>query len=230
MLILTVDTTSDWGGAAVFRDEECLATAGRREFTNYSVGLFEAVDEALEEARVRLNDIDLFAAASGPGSFTGIRVGLAAVQGWATAFRRPAVGISTLEAVAEAARAPITMPLLDARRGEFYTCLFRRLEPGARLTPQSDVVILKPCSVLAFLEAHAPGEACCFAARENDPQAAELLRSLPSSLPRTTVSGFLFPAIAGLAFRAMTNGQPPSDHDVYGCYVRRPDAELKWRA
>lgn len=230
MLILTVDTTSDWGGAAAFRDEECLATAARRGFTNYSVGLFEAVDEALHNAGLRLNDIELFAAASGPGSFTGIRVGLAAIQGWAAAFRRPAAGISTLEAVAEEGRAPLTMPLLDARRGEFYARMFRRSQPGARLIPQSDGAILKPSGVIPFLEAHASGERCCVAVRENDAPAEELLRSLPPSVLRTTVSGDLFPAIAAAALRAIKNGQPLSDHDVYGCYIRRPDAELKWKA
>lgn len=230
MLILIVDTTSDWGGAAVFRDGECLATAARREFTNYAVGLFEAVDEALEHARARLNEIELFAAASGPGSFTGIRVGLAAIQGWAAAFRRPAVGISTLEAVAEESRAPLTMPLLDARRGEFYARVFRRPNPDARLIPQSDGAILKPSSVIPFMESHASGDPCCVAARENDPPAVEFLRTLPSSVPRTTASGFLFPAIASVAVRATTDGQPPSDLDVYGCYIRRPEAEVHWKA
>lgn len=230
MLILAVDTTSDCGGAAVFRDGECLATAASQGFTNYAVGLFEVVDEALGDARVDLNEIELFAAASGPGSFTGIRVGLAAIQGWAAAFRRPAIGVSTLEAVAEEGQAPLTLPLLDARRGEFYARMFRRPQSAARLIPQGDAAILKPASVMPFLEAHASGDVCRIAARENDALAAELLRSLSSSVPHTTVSGFLFPAIAAIALRAITDGQPRSDLDVYGCYIRRPDAEVKWKA
>lgn len=230
MLILTVDTTSDCGGAAVFQDGECLATARRQGFTNYSVGLFEAVDEALRDARTRLKEIELFAAASGPGSFTGIRVGLAAIQGWAAAFRRPAIGVSTLEAVAHESQAPLILPILDARRGEFYTRMFRRPQPSARLVPQGDAAILKPASVIPFLEALASGDSCSVAARDNDTFAAEFLRCLPSLLPRVTVSGFLFPAIATIALSAMTGGQPAFDVDVYGCYIRRPDAEVQWKS
>ena len=101
MLILALDTTSEVGGVGIFRDHECLARVANDGPANrYSVSLFYMVDQAIEEAKVRhgvpvrgLADIGLIAVATGPGSFTGIRVGLAAAQGWAKAFGLPVRGV-----------------------------------------------------------------------------------------------------------------------------------------
>jgi len=78
MLILSFDTTNEHGGVGIYRDTECLAEMANPGGTNYSVSLFDMVDRMLAEARLQLGDIDLLAVANGPGSFTGIRVGLAA--------------------------------------------------------------------------------------------------------------------------------------------------------
>jgi len=122
MLILALDTTSEHGGVALWRDFECLSSAESRGESNYSVTLFQMVDALLRDAKLRLQDVDLIAAATGPGSFTGIRVGLAAAQGWAQAMGCAVRGVSVLEAMAEQARpaAHWAVPILDARRGEFY--------------------------------------------------------------------------------------------------------------
>ncbi|MGH9395228.1 MAG: tRNA (adenosine(37)-N6)-threonylcarbamoyltransferase complex dimerization subunit type 1 TsaB [Terriglobia bacterium] len=229
---MALDTTSDWGGAAIFRDAECLATSAQQGFTNYSVSLFQAVNDALEKARLRLSEIDLYAAANGPGSFTGIRVGLAAVQGWAQAFDKPAYGVSVLEAMAEEAQAQtrFALSLLDARRGEFYARLFHRTVPVSRLTPQREGAILKPENIAPFIQSHAPpGEGCTLAARENDPQACALAQSLLASLPWKTVSGFLFSAIARVALYEAQAERSVLPQDLSAYYIRRPDAEINWK-
>src|SRR5207237_9665483 len=88
----------------------------------------QMVEGVLAQLNLGLRDIELFAVATGPGSFTGLRVGLAAAQGWAQAFGRPVRGVSVLEAMVEEARpeAVWTVPVLDARWGEFCVGLFRR--------------------------------------------------------------------------------------------------------
>ncbi len=128
VLVLAFDTTSEHGGAAIYRDRECLACARNLGSANYSVTLFQMVEGLLAQLNLGLRDIELFAVATGPGSFTGIRVGLAAAQGWAQAFGRPVRGVSVLEAMVEEARpeAVWAAPVLDARRGEFFVGLFRR--------------------------------------------------------------------------------------------------------
>jgi len=141
MLILAFDTTSPEGGVALYRDYQRLGDvqAGGGAKVNYSVALFEMTDRLLTRTGLRLGDVEVFAAASGPGSFTGIRVGLAAAQGWAKAFDRPVRGVSALEAMVEAARpqGDTALPILDARRGEFYGGLFRRGTVGEAEGPQS---------------------------------------------------------------------------------------------
>lgn len=130
MLILAFDTTSEHGGVALCRDFECLASAESRGEANYSVTLFQMVDALLSDTKLRLQDVDLIAAATGPGSFTGIRVGLAAAQGWAQAIGCAVRGVSVLEAMAEQARSAAhwAVPILDARRGEFYVSVVHRTD------------------------------------------------------------------------------------------------------
>lgn len=137
MLTLALDTTSEIGGVGIFRDAECLVLLPNRGAANqYSVRLFELVEQATTQAHVGLGEIDLFATANGPGSFTGIRVGLAAARAWGKAFARPVRGVSVLEAMVNSGR-PATdwaFPVMDARRGEFFVGAFRRIaqpvEPG----------------------------------------------------------------------------------------------------
>ena len=128
MLILAFDTTNEQGGAAIYRDSECLVSSENQAGTDYSVTLFRAVDHMLAKVNLKLAEIDLFAVAAGPGSFTGIRVGVAAAQGWAQATGRPVCGVSVLAAMVEEARPPAdwAVPVLDARRGEFILGVFRR--------------------------------------------------------------------------------------------------------
>lgn len=240
MRILAIDTTGDWGGAAIVQDNVCLASVAQQGFQNYSVTLFESVNSALAEARLKLNEIDLFAAANGPGSFTGIRVGLAAVQGWARAFSKPARGVCILEAMADTAAAPLALSILDARRGEFYARLFRLQDDGSndapgsriaqRLAPLSEGVILKPERVLPFLHSQGGQEGdCTVVVRENDLQAGALAQSLPDSLSRRTVSASLFPAIARLAAASAGEKPAPLPEDLTAYYIRRPDAEINWK-
>ena len=154
MLILAFDTTSERGGVAIHRDFECLASAGTSG-TRYSITLFETVERLLAEAGATLGDIDLFAVATGPGSFTGIRVGVAAAQGWAQVLGRPVVGVSVLEAMVEEAwlRADWALPVLDARRGEFFLGVYRRTSAG-------DAGPARPCGSGPWgdLRVQSPGE------------------------------------------------------------------------
>src|SRR3989442_12097975 len=98
MLILAFDTTSEQGGAAIYSDQDCVAAeASQGPANSYSVTLFQMVGRLLRESKLALGEIDLFAVANGPGSFTGIRVGVAAAQGWGDALKRPGRGVSVFE-------------------------------------------------------------------------------------------------------------------------------------
>lgn len=242
MLVLAIDTTSEHGGVALFRDGECLASAPNTGSSGYSVTLFQAVDHTLAEAGAKLSkpvlnlqDVELFAAANGPGSFTGIRTGLAATQGWATALNRPAVGVSILRAMAIEAQfsSEWAASIMDARRGEFYLGLFRRLENSSANAYKTDGegLVLKPNELHALLEERLNSPASVTAIiRDHDEAAQTLRRELSNAIEWRTVSGNLLQSISRWALETHRRGTVRSPAELDACYIRRSDAELNWRA
>ena len=123
-LILAVDTTSESGSVAVRRAGVTVAEVHLHSTDGFGHLIIQAIEEALAKAGVRLGDIDCFAAASGPGSFTGVRVALSAVKGLAEALRKPAAGISNLRALSLFGSAALRAVVLDARRGQVYAAVY----------------------------------------------------------------------------------------------------------
>ncbi|MBP2235839.1 tRNA threonylcarbamoyladenosine biosynthesis protein TsaB [Sinorhizobium kostiense] len=133
MLVLAIDTCGSGCAAAVYdgATEALLAGAGETIGRGHAERLMDFIDEALGASGKRLEDIDRIAVTVGPGSFTGIRVGVAAARGLALALGKPAVGVTTLHAIAERARqAEPGRPVLvaiDAKRDEAYVQCFDTL-------------------------------------------------------------------------------------------------------
>src|ERR1700693_6244048 len=100
MLILAVDTSTRTGSAAILRDSEVLAEVSGYEETPYSSRLFRDIALLQDRANFHMNQVDVFAVAAGPGSFTGLRVGLTAVKAWAEVHGKSIAAISGLEAIA----------------------------------------------------------------------------------------------------------------------------------
>lgn len=124
-LILSVETATLAGSVSLSRGEEVLVALAGDSGVSHSNTLLHDIDRLLSEARVDLSEIDLFAVATGPGSFTGLRIGIATVKGLAATLDRPIVGIPTLEAVAHAAGPSArSVALLPAGRGEVFAQLF----------------------------------------------------------------------------------------------------------
>lgn len=117
MLVLSLDTTSDTGSLALLRDDLLLEERTLSAPDGFGHILFAEIEALLARHSLTIRDIDLFAAAAGPGSFTGVRVGLTAIKGLAEACAKPAAAISNLQALA----AMGLPPLIDARRGEVYS-------------------------------------------------------------------------------------------------------------
>jgi tRNA threonylcarbamoyl adenosine modification protein YeaZ len=113
MLILAFDTATDVATSALVDDGEVLGERASRAVT-----LLEDVDALLRQAGARTGDLQGLAVGTGPGSFTGLRVGLATARGLALSLGLPVAGVSTLDALA--AGAPGALPVIDARRGEVF--------------------------------------------------------------------------------------------------------------
>lgn len=124
MTILALDTTSELGGVAIRSRGKNIAEISVHAPDGFAHVLFPAISQALSISGLRLDEVDCFAAASGPGSFTGVRVGLSAVKGLAEAMGKPAVGVSNLKALALFGASPYRATILDARRGQFYAAVY----------------------------------------------------------------------------------------------------------
>jgi tRNA threonylcarbamoyladenosine biosynthesis protein TsaB len=147
--ILALDTTSERGSLALRRDGATVAELALHSADGYGHLIFQGIADLVLSAGVLLSEIDCFAAASGPGSFTGVRVGLAAVKGLAAALGKPAAGISNLRAMAALGN---LMPVIDARRGDVYTAVYdaelRLLSPET-IERSSGRPVVQPSSNLA---------------------------------------------------------------------------------
>jgi tRNA threonylcarbamoyl adenosine modification protein YeaZ len=142
VLILALDTSSPSGSVAILRDDLTLGVVSTRAEENYSSRMFRHLEFLLSDLTLKLQDFDVFAVSAGPGSFTGLRVGLTAAKGWAEVYRKPVVGVSALAAVASQARGDgtVLVPALDARRGQIYFGVYRATAAGLALDGEEFVV------------------------------------------------------------------------------------------
>jgi tRNA threonylcarbamoyladenosine biosynthesis protein TsaB len=238
MLILAIDTSTRMGSAALLRDAEVLAEISGYEETPYSTRLFRDIALLQDRTNFRMDQIDVFAVAAGPGSFTGLRVGLAAVKAWAEVHRKPIAAISGLEAIAAESLVGAThsdsnthflAPFLDARRGQVFGAIYLRISGDAMgLALASDESIL---TVDEFVEL----------VKGKSPQLVELVSPTPDVLPATRlrevlpgarivqVSAALAPAIGRLGFERAKRGDLVDSVRLDANYVRRSDAESAWK-
>jgi len=211
--ILAVDTTSEFGSVALLRDDELVDEMPVHAPKGFAQVLYGHLAELLERHALKPAAIDCFAAASGPGSFTGVRVGLACVKGLAEAVGRPAVAVSNLQAIASFGTAPLRAPVLDAHRGEVY---------GAVYDAESRIVTAEVVAKFeAWLATLPDGELEFVASGFTPPLAGTRFEHARVRTAPRSLAG----AIARLASRAAP--QDPAALDAN--YVRRSDAELLWK-
>lgn len=146
MKILAVESSAGPASCAVYEDGKVLASSYINVKLKHSQTLLPMIDAMLKNSGVGIDDIDMLAVAAGPGSFTGIRIGVAAVKGIAFARGIPCVGVSTLAAMAHMAAAfnfdGIVCPAMDARCTQVYTAMFEcRGKTITRLTEDSALMI-----------------------------------------------------------------------------------------
>jgi tRNA threonylcarbamoyladenosine biosynthesis protein TsaB len=217
VLILALDTTSRAGSLAVLRERDVLAEVSGDETITHGQRLPLEFKRICERAGVPLSDIDLFAVAAGPGSFTGLRVGIAAIQGLAFAFRRLVVPVSTLEAVAATAGktdAPVAA-WVDAQRGEVFAQIFPHGDRAMVGTPERVLAAWRNDPSFASLRFQGDG-AVRYAAR---------IQAVAGPTARVaTETRPLAAAIGGIALNDPDRAVLP--HAIVPIYVRKPDAEL----
>jgi tRNA threonylcarbamoyladenosine biosynthesis protein TsaB len=161
-----------------------------------------------------VSGMECFAAASGPGSFTGVRIGLAAAKGLAEAVARPVVAISNLRALASFGTAPLRATVLDARRGEVYGAVYNdRLEPVVE-----ESVMKFPAWVKTL-----PARGFEFVSTDFSP----FLSFVDAEVPVVTTPRALAAAMGRIAWYEFEAGRACDPAEIDANYIRRSDAELK---
>jgi tRNA threonylcarbamoyladenosine biosynthesis protein TsaB len=213
-LILAVDTTSEYGSLALVRDGELLEEALLHAPASFSPVLYEELARLLKRHGVKLADVACFAAASGPGTFTGVRVALGCVKGLAEAMGRPAVAVSNLQAVARYGTARLRGVALDARRGEIYGAVY---DDAGKLVTEEVVTKLGPWleSLPAGVEEFLSNDLSL------DLAGTRFAGARVVSAPRQLAG-----VIARVAEERMARGEASDAAALDANYVRRTDAEL----
>jgi len=142
--LLAIDTTSDFGSLALFmagaEGDRVLEEVAMDSPDGFAHVMFPEIEALLARHRLKITDIDGFAAAAGPGSFTGLRVGLTAAKGLAEATGRKVVAVSNLQAIASFGTRALRAPVIDARRGDIFGAVY---DAGLRLVAPEVVMKLE---------------------------------------------------------------------------------------
>jgi tRNA threonylcarbamoyladenosine biosynthesis protein TsaB len=208
MKILLIDTCAAAGTIAL---TDTTGVSARRELAERSAAadLLPAVRALLAEKQLALGDLDAIAVVTGPGSFTGVRIGVSAAKGLCEGTGKPLIAISRLAVLASLCPSERVHPVLDAGRGEFYVGTYRGMEclREAMLTQKE----------LQAVIADAPGVFCVC-----EPRMAEALHELSPCVVAEPVAADAF-ALACAAFAAKAFADAAT---LDGNYLRRADAEM----
>jgi tRNA threonylcarbamoyladenosine biosynthesis protein TsaB len=197
--LLAIDTTSEFGSIALAKWDHVVEEVALHSPDGFAHVIFAEIERLLALHGTKITDIEGFAAAAGPGSFTGVRVGLTAAKGLAEATGRKVVAVSNLQALAWFGTKPLRAPVIDARRGEIFGAVY-----DADLRVVSAEVVMKYEDWVRTL-----------------PEDVELITQQP---PRELAG-----AIARIAARQFQAGLAQDPAEIDANYVRRSDAELMWR-
>lgn len=220
MLVLAIETSSKLGSVALWREGRLLGERTLAQGFNHGSLLFVELRRLHEEAALAPAAVDLIAVSQGPGSYTGLRIGLTTARTAAYALGKPLLAVPSLDVLAENAPASAchVATLLDAKRGEVYACLYVR--QGERLERQCPYRVSRPES----LELPTP----CFVLGDAVEHCAAALARPGVTLAEKDAWRPRAGALARLAAQRYNAGERQGLHDAQIIYLRRPEAEDVW--
>lgn len=218
--ILAFDTSADFCAAALVRDDAVLAAESLAMSRGHAEALVPLVQKLCAETDVDLQDIDLIGVTIGPGSFTGVRTGIAAAKGFALAADCPAIGVSSLHAVAFGARDTGSAPLLvllDTRRTDYFAQMFT-----ASAEPVDEPGVYDTAGVSDLIRRHAPavtGNAVGRFREETEPAVHEGLAALAGT-------GTPEPAVVATLAQSILTIRGVAPDTLSPLYLRAPEAKI----
>lgn len=229
MSTLAIDTCDRKGSVALRLDGHCVGLQTHAD-EDYSSWLLPAVERSLAESQRNFAALDLLAVATGPGSFTGVRLGLCAVKAWAEVYGTKVVGVSRLEALAKCVTEDgWVTATYDAHRGQIFAGLYRRTQ--SKLERAEVELVSAPEDFLALVRDRADGAPVNWVSL--DPR---LVSGLPSWKDLQASGSKLWPcgphlanSIGEIAEEKAARGEFTDVVELDANYIRRSDAEIFWR-
>jgi tRNA threonylcarbamoyladenosine biosynthesis protein TsaB len=231
VIVLAIDTCDSRGSVAVLRDGTLLHAVVHDTSEDYSSWLLPAVGRVLETSGLVPGGVDGYAVAAGPGSFTGVRVGLTTVKAWSEVYGKRIAAVSRLEAIAAqgVAGSSHVAAFADARRGQMFGAVFQL--KGQGLERLGEEMVIPPGKFIELAGELSKGgsiswvsiDAAVLTTEENwkaREARGELIESISSALA---------PAIGRIGIRHLTAGRSTDALSLDANYVRRSDAETLWK-
>ena len=226
MYILAFDTATNSGGVALSRNAEVIGQVMLKTPLRYSEQVLPCVEFLLQAFRLTRTQLGCFAVAAGPGSFTGLRIGLATVKAFAQGLDRPAVGLSTLEALAFRFRWTRSriVPMIDARRQQVYAAGYRA-DPESGVCLEVEEQVAPPAE---FLKRIPPGDHLFVG--DGAQQYRTTIQALHPGSRIAISNNCILPELCLLAHRRHMAGETGSEQQLMARYLRPSDARLPSRS
>ena len=227
MRVLAIDTTSNVATAAVVEDELLLGERILNFKKTHSQKIMPMISELLSELELKATDIDVFAVANGPGSFTGLRIGVATIKALAHSVNKPVVGVSTLAGMAY--NLPycehIIVPIMDARRNQVYTASYIWDEDGFKELSEDEAISIEECvaSCGEFLDTVFVGDGVGVHRAYIEEQLGDRAHFVPASSALQRAS-----SIAMIAMEKAKNGEVMKYNELVPFYLRKSQAEREY--
>lgn len=232
MILLALDTCDARGSVAVLRDEMALQVAEHATAEEYSSWLLPTVEGVLKAAGLRMAEVEVYAVATGPGSFTGLRVGLTTVKAWNEVYGRPIAAVSRLEALAAQVTddAVYVAAIVDAHREQIFGALYRR--DGGRLERVEEEAVIAQEKFVQWVAERVGRERVAWVTPDADrlTQAAGWPVRQKAGDKVERVQAVLAPAIGRVGYQMALENRLTDALSLDANYVRRPDAEIFWKS
>ncbi|MED1948408.1 MULTISPECIES: tRNA (adenosine(37)-N6)-threonylcarbamoyltransferase complex dimerization subunit type 1 TsaB [Brevibacillus] len=231
MRVLAIDTSNLVLSVAVVEEERVLAEMTTNQQKNHSVRLMDCVSELLDATGTAPEDLSGFGVANGPGSYTGVRIGVASAKSMAWSLNVPVIGVSSLEVIAMNATgfSGLIVPLFDARRGQVYTgCYHSDGMEAVRAQSKEQIILLREW--LPLLRDLAQGEPILFLGEDVRLHRETIVQELGNQAQFASPA-FNHPRAAHIGYVALRKLQDGGNaHELVPEYLQLAEAEAKWLA
>lgn len=238
MIVLALDTCDARGSVSLLRNDVVLHTVVHDGTDEYSSWLLPAVDRSLAASAVLLANVELYAVATGPGSFTGVRIGLTTTKAWSEAFGKPIAAVTRLDALADEHNgdAPYVATAVNALRGQVYAAMYKRVGNSTAMVGAE--MVMAPGDFVSWVVEQAGSQRVDWISTD-----AEMITGAQEWLDRSarsvgvaqkegilTVPCVLAPMVGRRGRRKALAGEVVDALALDATYIRRPDAEVLWNS